>query len=160
LKRQQALEASAEYEEYFKSIELQIKALYEIAREARSKGLDPLQHPEPKLSEDLAERVEFLVGPKGVADRIRELSSTMDREALAFKIAEEIIYSGYGRLGLEKVAEQALRTALAIITEGVTVAPVQGISKVSVKTNPDGSKYLAIYFAGPIRPAGGLSKLS
>jgi len=155
LKRQPALEASVEYEEYFKSIEFQIKALYEIAHEARSKGLDPLPHPEPKLSEDLAERVEFLVGPKGVADRIRKLSSTMGREALAFKIAEEIIYSGYGRLGLEKTAEQALRTALAIITEGVTVAPVQGISKVSVKTNSDGSKYLAIYFAGPIRPAGG-----
>jgi len=155
LKRQPVLETSVEYEEYFRNIELQIRALYEIAHEARSKGLDPLPQPEPKLSEDLAERVEFLVGPKGVADRIRELSSTMDREALAFKVSEEIIYSGYGRSGLEKNAEQALRTALAIITEGVTVAPVQGISKVSVKTNLDGSKYLAVYFAGPIRPAGG-----
>lgn len=152
---QPSLEASAEYEEYFKNIEFQIRALYKIACEARSRGLDPLPQPEPRLSKDLAERVEFLVGPKGVANRIRELSSTMSREALALKVSEEIIYNSYGRLSLEKIAEQALRTALAIITEGVTVAPVQGISKVSVKTNADGSKYLAVYFAGPIRPAGG-----
>lgn len=150
-----SLNTSDEYEEYFKTIELQLKTLYEIAYEARSKGLDPTPQPEPKLSIDLAERVEFLVGPKGVAERIRELSSTMGREALALKISEDIIYANYGRLNVEKIADQALRTALAIITEGVTVAPVQGISKVSIKTNADGSKYLAVYFAGPIRPAGG-----
>ncbi len=155
MESQTGLEASAEYEEYFKNIESQLKALYKIACEARSKGLDPLPQPEPRLSKDLAERVEFLVGPRGVADRIRELSSTMSRESLALKISEEVIYNCYGRLSLERIAEQALRTALAIITEGVTVAPVQGISKVSVKTNTDGSKYLAVYFAGPIRPAGG-----
>ncbi|MEM3104873.1 MAG: DNA polymerase II large subunit, partial [Candidatus Bathyarchaeia archaeon] len=152
---QPGLNSSDEYEEYFKTIEFQLRALYNIAHEARSKGLDPNPQPEPKLSKDLAERVEFLVGPKGIAERIRELSSTMSREALALKVSEDIIYKGYGRLSPEKIADQSLRTALAIITEGVTVAPVQGISKVSIKTNTDGSKYLAVYFAGPIRPAGG-----
>ena len=52
-------------------------------------------------------------------------------------------------------AEQAIRTALAIFTEGLTAAPIQGIAQVKIKTNADRTRYLAIYFAGPIRSAGG-----
>lgn len=147
--------ASKSCESYFRRLEAELKRVYRVALKARSKGLDPYPRPEPKLSKDLAERVEFLVGPKKVADRIRELSLKMSREEVALKIAEEIVYGGFGRLSKEEAAEQALRTALAIVTEGVTVAPVQGITRVAIKTNDDGSKYLAVYFAGPIRPAGG-----
>ncbi|MDH5634373.1 MAG: DNA polymerase II large subunit, partial [Candidatus Bathyarchaeota archaeon] len=50
---------------------------------------------------------------------------------------------------------QAIRTALAILTEGITAAPLQGVARVAVKDNPDKTKYLAVYFAGPIRSAGG-----
>ena len=45
--------------------------------------------------------------------------------------------------------------SLAVVTEGVTVAPLQGISNVQLKNNSDGSTYLSISFAGPIRSAGG-----
>jgi len=77
------------------------------------------------------------------------------REEVAFKIAEEIIYGKFGHLDECAAAEQAIRTALAILTEGITAAPVQGVAQVLFKFNPDGTKYLAIYFAGPIRSAGG-----
>ncbi|RLI29295.1 DNA polymerase II large subunit, partial [Candidatus Bathyarchaeota archaeon] len=147
--------ASKKYERYFRKLETELERIYRVASEARSRGLDPYARPEPKLSKDLAERVEFLVGPKGVADHIREFSLKMSREEVALKIAEEVVYGVFGRLTGEKAAEQALRTALAIVTEGVTVAPVQGITRVAIKTNDDGSRYLAVYFAGPIRPAGG-----
>jgi DNA polymerase II large subunit len=55
----------------------------------------------------------------------------------------------------EVAAEQAIRTALAVLTEGVTAAPLEGVAKVKIKTNRDRTRYLAIYFAGPIRSAGG-----
>jgi len=129
--------------------------VYEVAKEARSKGFDPSLKPETEIAEDMAALVEGLVGPKGVAERIRELISELPREGVAFKIAEEIIYGKFGHFEAELAAEQALRTALAILTEGLTAAPVQGIAKVKIKSNMDGSKYLAIYFAGPIRSAGG-----
>jgi len=45
----------------------------EIAKRARSKGLDPALQPEIKVTSDLAERVEALIGIKGVGARIREL---------------------------------------------------------------------------------------
>ncbi|MEM2440071.1 MAG: DNA polymerase II large subunit [Candidatus Bathyarchaeia archaeon] len=146
---------SGAYAEYVKGLEKQLEQLYEISRKAREKGLDPSFKPECEVARDMADLVEGLVGPKGVAQRIRELAAKLPREELAFKIAEEIVYGKFGHLEPEAAAEQAIRTALAILTEGLTAAPVQGVAQVKIKTNPDHSKYLAIYFAGPIRSAGG-----
>ena len=142
--------------EYAQGIAEDLRRVFRIAEQARSKGLDPLDRPEPKIALDLAERVEELVGPEGVASRLRELSEQIgSREEVAFKIVEEIVFGRFGHLDEEQAAEQAVRTALAVLTEGITAAPLQGISHVMVKTNPDKSKYLAVYFAGPIRSAGG-----
>ncbi len=143
------------FTKYVKDLERQLEQLYLICKKSRAKGFDPKLKPECEVARDLADLVEGLVGPKGVAERIRELSKTLPREDLAFKIAEEIVYGRFGHLEPEEAAEQAIRTALAILTEGLTAAPVQGVSKVRIKVNNDRSKYLAIYFAGPIRSAGG-----
>lgn len=142
--------------EYNQTITTFLKQAFKIAEQARAKHLDPLDRPEPKIALDLAERVEELVGPKGVAERIRELGEQMgSREEVAFKIVEEIVFGRFGHMEEEAGAEQAVRTALAILTEGITAAPLQGIYNVQMKNNLDGSKYLAVYFAGPIRSAGG-----
>jgi len=149
------MKMSEAYQAYFSSIEKVLNRVHEVARLARQKGLDPKPEPEPRITQDLAEKVELLVGPRGVAARIRELSAVMERDEMAFKIGEEIVYGAFGPLDERVAAEQAIRTALAIITEGATVAPVQGITRVAFKRNADKSRYLSIYFAGPIRPAGG-----
>ncbi|MEM3616736.1 MAG: DNA polymerase II large subunit [Candidatus Bathyarchaeia archaeon] len=149
------MQMSKSYEEYVEALERQLEQLYSVAAKAREKGFDPELKPECTVARDMADLIEGLVGPKGVAERIRELSSKLSREELAFKIAEEIVYGKFGHLEPEAAAEQAIRTALAILTEGVTAAPIQGVAQVKIKTNHDRSKYLAIYFAGPIRSAGG-----
>jgi len=136
------------------SLRVRFDELYEVARLARSKGLDPTLEPESHVARDVAERVEKSVGPSGIARRIRELSSMIPREEVAIKIAEEIAFAHFPSEG-EAAAEQAIRTAAAILDEGVTAAPLQGINTVKVKNNPDRTKYLALYFAGPIRSAGG-----
>ena len=135
-----------------------MSTLYEVARKARAKGLDPKLEPEPKVAHDIAERVEQLVGPSGVGERIRELGEVMDRREMAFKIAEEIVYGRFGHLEPKRAANQAIRTALGILTEGITIAPIQGVTEVQIKKNSDGTQFLAIYFAGPIRPAGGTAQ--
>ncbi|HKZ93312.1 MAG TPA: DNA polymerase II large subunit [Candidatus Bathyarchaeia archaeon] len=146
---------SREYREYATSLEAKLNQLFEIAEKAREKHLDPVARPEIDIAKDLAGLVEGLVGPPGVAESIRELSESLPREELAFKIAEEIVYGKFGHLQAQAAAEQAVRTALAILTEGITAAPLQGVARVAIKENPDKSKYLAVYFAGPIRSAGG-----
>jgi len=142
------------YKDYVAQLEKQFIEVSSIAARARSLGYDPSPELESVVAVDLAERVEKSVGPAGVASRIRELSRKMPREEVAFKIAEEVAQT-FSKIGEEAAAEQAIRTALAILGEGVTIAPIQGISSVKVKTNPDHSRYLAVYFAGPIRSAGG-----
>ena len=147
--------------DYFERLESETLKLYEIANEARSKGFDVELETEIPLAKDLAERVEGLVGPKGIAKRIKELEKDMSREEVAFEIAAEIASQESTETGTKLEAEkqafadQGLRTALAILTEGVVAAPLEGISGVKIKSNADGSKYVAVYFAGPIRSAGG-----
>ena len=76
--------------DYFERLESETLKLYEIANEARSKGFDVELETEIPLAKDLAERVEGLVGPKGIAKRIKELEKDMSREEVAFEIAAEI----------------------------------------------------------------------
>jgi DNA polymerase II large subunit len=143
------------YLKYVEMMESHLQQLYAISNSARSKGLDPSLTTECVLAKDIADLVEGLVGPKAVALSIRDFSTKMQREEIAFKIAEEIINGKYGPMDPEVAAEQAIRTALAIFTEGLTAAPIQGVAHVKIKTNLDKTRYLAIYFAGPIRSAGG-----
>ena len=143
------------YRNYVETMENQLKELYAISDSARSKGLDPALKTECIIAQDIADLVEGLVGPKGVALSIRDWSTKMPREEIAFKVAEEITVGKFGQMDPERAAEQAIRTALAIFTEGLTAAPIQGIAQVKIKTNADRTRYLAIYFAGPIRSAGG-----
>jgi DNA polymerase II large subunit len=149
------LNISKGYQNYVETLENQLKQLYAISDSARTKGLDPALKTECIRAQDIADLVEGLVGPKGVALSIRELSSKMPREEIAFKVAQEIAQGKFAQMDQEQLAEQAIRTALAIFTEGLTAAPIQGIAQVKIKTNADRSRYLAVYFAGPIRSAGG-----
>ena len=61
--------------DYFDRLEAETNHLYEIANKARSRGLDVETETEVPLAKDLAERVEGLVGPEGVAQRIKELEA-------------------------------------------------------------------------------------
>lgn len=142
-------------EKYFIELKAHIDRLYDIANIVRKKGLDPKPYVEIYKAQDLAARVEGLIGIEGIAERIREFRSKLSREEIAFKIIEDIINGRFGKYEDRIAADKALRAALAIMTEGITAAPLQGIEKVEIKKNFDGSKYLAVYYAGPMRSAGG-----
>ena len=142
-------------DEYHRTLRKGIEEIYTLAGKARSMNLDPGQKVEALQAGDLADRVEGLVGPPGIANIIREIG----RENMG-KIIDTILdqtqYSS--REKREAHVEQVLRTSLAIITEGVVAAPIEGIAGVRIKQNPDGSEYLSIYFSGPIRSAGGTAQ--
>ncbi|MBS7246701.1 MAG: DNA polymerase II large subunit [Candidatus Jordarchaeales archaeon] len=141
---------------YFKSLEDSFNKLYELASRAKAKGVDPSPEPEVKPAKDIAARVEGITGLEGVGERIRELLKEASREEVAFKIAEEVVYGHFCRFSSEEeAADIALRVALALLTESVTAAPIEGVAGVKIKSNPDGTSYLAVYYAGPIRSAGG-----
>jgi len=142
-------------ERYFRELREKIASAYEVANRARSEGKDPDLNVEALPAGDLAARVEGLVGPEGISVKIKEFG----RENIAGIL--DYVLGDISRLpnpGKEKRMEQALRTGLAIITEGVVAAPIEGISRIKIANNPDGSEYLSVYFAGPIRSAGGTAQ--
>lgn len=143
-------------EGYFAMLRDGLQKAYAVASEARKKGFDPTHDIEVRIAKDVAARVEGIVGPPGVADIIRSLEkSGMAREDIAFEVVRKIASGELVKGQKEFLIEQAVRTGLGILTEGVLVAPTEGIARVKIKTNPDGSDYAAVYYAGPIRSAGG-----
>lgn len=138
-----------ETKKYFKELEEEINRAYELAGECRGKRLDPDSSVEALPAGDIAARVEGRVGPKGIAVKIREYG----RDRIT-DIVDYILDNGEGLSTEEKIL-QAVRTALDILTEGVVAASLEGVSDAKIRSNPDGSSYLSIYFAGPIRSAGG-----
>src|SRR6187200_2095699 len=127
---------------------------FELATRARKKGLDVSDKVESKIAYDLSDRVAKMHNID-IANRLRVLLAQTSKENATLKIAEEIALGEYGTGDLRTRLDNAVRVSLAVVTEGVTVAPLQGISDVQIKNNIDGSKYLSISFAGPIRSAGG-----
>lgn len=148
--------ASEEMERYFAALETRMRLEYQLAEKCRERGLDPETRVEIPPAIDLAARVEELVGPRGVAARIRELAKEMNREELSLVVAKECASGKFGAFeNKEKALDQAVRTGLAILTEGILVAPLEGIAGVRLLQNEDGTDCVALSFAGPIRAAGG-----
>jgi DNA polymerase II large subunit len=141
---------------YNKILKDGLQKAYAVAIEARKKGYDPVDDVEVRITTDLAARVENIVGPPNIAKIIREMEAKgISRTDIAFEIARKIAAGEIFKANREFLIEQAVRTGVGLLTEGVLVAPTEGIAKIKIKKNPDGSDYTAVYYAGPIRSAGG-----
>jgi DNA polymerase II large subunit len=146
-------------ESYFSRLEEGSKRAYLAATKARSIGVDPETYVEIPPARDMASRVEKLLSKwhvDGVADRIRELSKTNKREMVAMLLAEELALDE-SRGSREARLEVALRVGLAVITEGILVAPLEGLVHTNIREDPAGA-YVDLYYAGPIRAAGGTAQ--
>ncbi len=144
--------------EYYEDILSQYETAYNTAEIARSKGYDPNYVVEPRTVFDLADRVNEMLALdqfEGLADRLRFLLKTTSKERAAITISQEIALGKFGRMDTTKALEYGVRAGLAVITDGVTVAPIQGIYAVSIKQNDDNSSYASVSYAGPMRSAGG-----
>ena len=145
-------------DEYFELLNKGFEREYRIASEARKKGFDPKDSVEIIPAPDIASKVEGIIGVKGIADIIRKNVVKDARTKSIFDVVKEICTSeSFSSYTEKKRIELSVRVGLAIITEGVLVAPTEGISGVEIYKNYDSSTYLAISFAGPIRGAGGTS---
>ncbi|MBD3214534.1 MAG: DNA-directed DNA polymerase II large subunit [Candidatus Lokiarchaeota archaeon] len=151
------VEMSEEMNRYMEEIQKEVDNCYRIANQAREQGLDPEKYIESPQAKDLAGRVEKLVGPKGVANVIRTLKEKgKTDDEIVFKVVSDILDKKIGNIeDLNDRVDRAIRVGLAIKTMGVVSAPLEGISKISIRTDHEGKKYLSLYFAGPIRAAGG-----
>ncbi|HPM54345.1 MAG TPA: DNA-directed DNA polymerase II large subunit [Methanoculleus sp.] len=152
------MEVSPAIERYFENLAAGLDSAMALAAAARARGLDPRTEIEIPVASDLADRVEALLGYPGIAARIRELEAEMSREEAALRIGDDFAARMFGETTTEEILDHAIRGAMALLTEGVVAAPTEGIAKVSLGKNDDGTDYLKIYYAGPIRSAGGTAQ--
>ncbi|WP_410766066.1 DNA polymerase II large subunit [Haloferax sp. DFSO60] len=146
-------------ERYFARIESRLDEAFELARAAKSQGHDPKTDVEIPVAKDMADRVENILGIDGVAERVRELEGEMSREEAALALVTDFVEGNVGDYdSREGKVEGAVRTAVALLTEGVVAAPIEGIDRVEILSNDDGTEYVNVYYAGPIRSAGGTAQ--
>lgn len=156
---------SKNMQEYFNNLEKDTQKLVELGKIARKKGFDPTSKVEVPLATDLAARVEGLISSiyeglqdSGLAKRIRELEEKYGKndEHVAIISAEETASEKFCKFkNLEEALDAGLRVGVAYTTLGIVTAPLEGISQLKIKKRQDGKEYVAVYFAGPIRSAGG-----
>jgi len=115
------------YYPYNQSILEYLTQSKELADRCRGMGLDPTLDVESKITFDLADRIESLLDLPGIAERLRQMFSQQTKEETALKIAEELALGRFGNFETtQELLDTAVRLGLAVITDGVTVAPIQG----------------------------------
>ena len=144
------------YLDYYSQISEKTYQTFEKAADAKSTLVDSSGIVEPKIAFDLADRVAKM-HDIDIAEPLRELLKTKGKELTALELSKDIGIGLYHppETPLEERLDNAVRVGLAIVKEGVTIAPLQGISSVTIKKNKDGSDYLSVSIAGPMRSAGG-----
>jgi DNA polymerase II large subunit len=146
-------------DEYEDLLDSRLSKSLDIANDAKKDSNDPSESVEIEVAEDIAGRSEKLLNVEGLAKEIRSIDDELDREKVALKIAKKI---GKGEIGnfeskRERI-ENAVRVAVALLTESIVAAPIEGIGEIELEKNPDGSEFVRIPFHGPIRSAGGTAQ--
>ena len=144
------------YSKYYIDIAKQSYKMFEVAADAKATLRDSSSIVEPKIAFDLSDRVAKM-HDIDIADHLRELLTSHSKEESALLLSKEIAEGKFLPIDAtkEEKADLAVRVGLAVVTEGVTIAPLQGISDIKIKKNKDSSEYLSVYIAGPMRSAGG-----
>jgi len=144
------------YHEYYSNLSTETFSIFEKSAAAKSSLVDSSGIIEPKIAFDLADRVSKM-HEIDIAEPLRELLKINGKELSALILSKEIALGKYSLsdASLEDKLDLAVRVGLAIVTEGVTIAPLQGISEIKIKKNKDGTEYLSVSIAGPMRSAGG-----
>jgi DNA polymerase II large subunit len=150
---------------YFDTLQQQTREAYALAQQARERGFDPETKVDIPLAANMAERVAgliSLVAPQLsqslLTARIKELEmiyQLLDWR-VGLKIAEEVTQGKFCPFATrESAMDIAIRVGFAYLTLGIVAAPLEGFIGLKIKKRRDGKEYLAIYYAGPVRGAGG-----
>lgn len=150
--------------QYFKTIEEEAAKVYEVAKLARAKGLDPVSIVEIPLAKTVTQRVLGLIStiyPQINDERIEKRVKELEKQygfldpSVCLKIAEEIAKEKFCKFrNIEEAIDAGVRFAFGYLTMGVVAAPLEGYTHFKIKKTKDGKDYLAAFFSGPIGGAG------
>ncbi len=146
------------------SIGKEVDKLYVMAKEARSKGFDPVNDVETAQAISLAEKSVGLISvkypqlqDKRIVNRILELEKEYGQLTMSVSlgIAEDIAKEKYCKFNsLIEAIDAGIRVGFAYTTLGVVSSPLEGFTELKLGKTRDGKEYFQVYFSGPIRSAG------
>ncbi|MBS3124559.1 DNA polymerase II large subunit [Candidatus Woesearchaeota archaeon] len=149
---------------YFENLRKEVDKVYEMAGEARAKGLDPVDEVEIPLAMSMAEKVVGLISTiypqmkgSGISKRILELEKEYGKldSTIVFKIAEEVARQKFCTFeNLIEAIDAGIRVGFAYITLAVVSSPIEGFTGLKVRKTRNNKDYLEASFSGPIRSAG------
>lgn len=149
---------------YFENLRNEVDKVYELAKEARSKGLDPIDEVEIPLAMSMAEKVVGLISTiypqmkdSGISKRILELEKEYGKldPTIVFKIAEEVARQKFCSFdNLIEAIDAGIRVGFAYATLAVVSSPIEGFTGLKIKKTRDNKDYFEANFSGPIRSAG------
>jgi DNA polymerase II large subunit len=152
-------------EKYQQEIKKKFNVCYEIAKIARSKNFDPSLNVEIIPTYSLAQRAIGLVStlhPEIKDERIEKRIKELEKEhgfldlAVALTIAKEVAEEKFCKFPDKiKAMEAGIRIAIAYLTLGIVSSPIEGFIRLEERKTKDNKTYLAAFFSGPIRSAGG-----
>ena len=139
------------YYDYYNNLSKETFDIFEVAAKAKSTLVDSSGNIEPKIAFDLADRVAKM-HDIDISDHLRELLKANGKELSALILSKEIASGKFlpPEATLEERLDLAVRVGLAIVTEGVTIAPLQGINEIKIKKNKERAR------AGQSRKAGSI----
>jgi len=152
--------------QYFSGLKQGVLKCYEVAKNARKQGIDPVTDVEIPIAENMAERVEGLISAvapqikgSGVVARIQELEIEYGKLdwRVALQIALEVAQQKFCHFKDTKESlEVGIKTGFAYATSGVVSSPLEGFVELKFMKRKDNNKeYFCLYYSGPVRSAGG-----
>lgn len=158
---------SKDMQRYFDSIQSYLKKAYKLASSARSKGFDHTTKVEIALAKSLAERVVGIVSiavPQlsdvqgKIVKHIEELEKKFGKlnPSVAFNLAYDVASGKFCKFeDIIKAIEAGVRIGFAYLTLGLVSSPLEGFVNIELQKTLDNKDYFTVYYAGPIRNAGG-----
>ncbi|OYT43284.1 MAG: DNA polymerase II large subunit [Candidatus Aenigmarchaeota archaeon ex4484_56] len=155
-------------EKYFENLKREIDKVYDISNKAKKSGKDVELFVESPQASDKNNRCIDIIStiyPKfnefrnQIIDRILKLEEVygVGADEVALEISKEIAEEKFFRFSNKEEAICAgLRFGCAYNTKGVVGAPIEGITNVRIDQKDN---FLYIYYAGPIRTAGGTAQV-
>ncbi len=151
-------------EKHFKRLKEEVDVQYNLAREVKKIGIDPVSDVESPIATSLAEKAVGLISTlypqlqdKKLIDRILELEKENGQldPMVSFVIAEEIAREKFCKFeSLLQAIDAGIRVGFSYITLGVVSSPLEGFTELKIEKTRDGKEYFKAYFSGPIRSAG------
>lgn len=147
------VESTGYFKKQFQTVDFydQISKEREFFNKLKRRGMDPSLQIESSFEDFLPDKLAALFDEPILAEIIRSCLPNPDRLSLCLELMNKLDHI-YKENTIQEKCDKILRRILGLLTDGVTIAPLDGLGSITVDPVDN---FLRIEVSGPIRSAGG-----